>query len=380
LAIEAFGCATPRRATMPYIVGITYDLSWLGVLDEPSVAPALARDFAEIRRLGFNAVFASGVRQADWERTWSAAQHSGLWLAWNTPELSRYTMAGELPLGYTSIDTYLATLEPISTASGTGAPPRTAPAQSWILDLGVAADSASAQRVRAVAERLRSAGGPVWTFARLMIASDMSVAPGVSFWTPASAGRFDQGADGTAAVSPMLTLSIAKRRDEPEAGPGALWLGAYHAGLEQGQCGGLLIDRFRSVSYPSEGLVDGDHLPAPAAATAVKRITTRATGWGPRLRGMSPAPVESINVDTVRAVLMTGHSRRYLLLLNPSTSNFVHAQVLLTVRATRVPVTRAVAVPSDAHALAAEVVANRHGALTFDLNLAPGDAALYEIF
>ncbi|HEY3244546.1 MAG TPA: hypothetical protein VGM03_14470, partial [Phycisphaerae bacterium] len=234
---------------VPYIVGIGYDLSWLSVLDESTIGPALTRDFSEIKRLGFNTVFVGGGQPAageslwrpvEWERTWTAAQRSGLLLAWEAPGLSHYVATGQLPPGRESIDALLAAL-PSAVNSRT---------RNLILDLGIIAEPDSAQRLSSVTDRLGSAGASLWTFARLTAETATPAAPVLSFWALVTTRRGDHIEPApTGAPAPLLALSVARRRpvleasparqgEESERGPGPLWLAAYHAGLARGYTGG----------------------------------------------------------------------------------------------------------------------------------------------
>jgi hypothetical protein len=82
----------------------------------------------------------------------------------------------------------------------------------------------------------------------------------------------------------------------------------------------------------------------------------------------------------LRVVLFTGAKRRYVMLFNTSTRHFARGVVDLPAELDGRAVERAVLVPADPHDIGGEVVRPRTGRLSMNIDLAPGDAALWELF
>jgi hypothetical protein len=115
---------------------------------------------------------------------------------------------------------------------------------------------------------------------------------------------------------------------------------------------------------------------------AVESLLRRAKLWGARLRGFER---QLISVDEQRrdpallSAVFVRNPRRYLFVLNPS-SQPVRAPIRFPALLGGKPAMRAVGIPATADRIAGDVF-EAHGAdLSVNVNLRPGDAALFEIF
>jgi hypothetical protein len=172
--------------------------------------------------------------------------------------------------------------------------------------------------------------------------------------------------------------AVGDREDEA----GQRWLGQYHAGLAAGLTGGIVADGFRMVPGRWRGLVEGTDPLSVRESTAIRRITARAANWGPKLRRLVPRPIDPLghSSERLRAVLFSGTKRRFVLLVNASSDQFLRRTVELPATLATKPVKRAVLVPPEEHIIAGEVVQARGGRLALPVDLAPGDACLWELF
>ena len=137
----------------------------------------------------------------------------------------------------------------------------------------------------------------------------------------------------------------------------------YHLGLTTGLTGGLVVDGFRSVQG---GSVGGAGASDARRVTAIRRITARAAAWGPKLRRLTPEAIEPAghSSDRLSVFLFCGPKRRFVLLFNTSTDEFLHRTVQLPPTLDSTVVRRAVPVPPERHTMAGEVVRVRIGRLT----------------
>ncbi len=160
------------------------------------------------------------------------------------------------------------------------------------------------------------------------------------------------------------------------------WLLAFHRGLAKGRSGGLIIEGFRTLPGDGVGLVSRDVPLSPERITMVQRIANRAKRWSTVLTGLGQAdvkPLEESLASVDVALLAKGH-RRCLLIVNPSTRDFARGEVSLPIELNGSAVVRAVAVPADSDATLGDVIRARSDRIVFQVKLAPGDAALYELF
>ena len=197
-------------------------------------------------------------------------------------------------------------------------------------------------------------------------------------------GRAPEAAVGDGTGDVML-LECVDHDKEAQSRPANPWLAEYHTGLAAGLTGGLVIDRFRVVPGQWRALVEGDQPADVGFSAAIRRITSRATCWGPKLRRLQPQVIEPVEPASpgLKVVLFAGSKRRFVLVFNTSPGDFVHQAVTLPIGRGELasqPVRRAVLVPPDVHVIAGQVVQPRGNHLALPVDLAPGDACLWEVF
>ncbi len=160
------------------------------------------------------------------------------------------------------------------------------------------------------------------------------------------------------------------------------WLLAYHRGLAKGQAAGLMIEGFRSLPGDGVGFVSRNAPLSPERITMVQRIANRAKRWQKVLTGLKPVnlvPLEE-SLKSVEVAMLANGPRRCVLITNPSTSDFARGDVSLPVELNAAPVVRAVVVPAESETVLGDVIRARSDRLVIPVKLAPGDAALYELF
>lgn len=160
------------------------------------------------------------------------------------------------------------------------------------------------------------------------------------------------------------------------------WLAAYHTGLIRGRTAGIIVDRYRSLPGDPPGLSAERPDGRLALTAAVKELATRAALWGRRLAGsrlhaVIDAPQGN---ETLRLAVFARDRRRYLLVFNASSSEYVRDAVTVPASAVGLPLRRAVEVPASSDRPAGHVTEARGDRLALSVALRPGDAALFELF
>lgn len=361
LAVIAAGCAAPTRVYEPYPVGLWYGVQAAAVGQEDNLDRIVDQDFAGMAELGFNTVLIRHAEDRDRRRLVEAARRWGLAVAVPSRKVLYYVRTGRLPRGCDSLEALVDAAWPTETE-------RPIPMAA----IGEAADAATASRVRRVAAVLGDRDDPWATFA--VVSS--STRPAVTL-----AARPAVAAD-EATTGDMLLLECGSATDDPEDAPGRRWLGQYHAGLAAGLTGGLIVDGFDVTPGRWREPGEGTDSSSVRRCTAIRRVIARATTWGPKLRWLTARAVRPLGhgSDRLGVVLFGGPKRRYVMLFNKSPGEFVRRAVQLPATLGSRPVKRAVLVPSEHHVIAGEVVHLRSDRLELPVNLAPGDACLWEVF
>lgn len=370
VVLAAGGCAGPPAGPPPYPIAIRYSVESLATNPDHDIEAVVDQDFAYLRRLGFTSVFLRHVRDEHSAILLQAAADHGLAPAVAPRDLVYYVRTGQLPEGCD-------TLTALVRAAARNRPAGGDPPVIWML--GEAVDDRTAGRIARLGRAVRAAAPSVATAATL--ADPAVTAAELRRWVTLVA-RPDTAASPPPGGGDMLLLECVEREDETSGRPGTRWLASYHTALAQGLTGGLLVDRFRVVPGRWKGLVEGRDAASVARAAAIRRITARAARWGPRLRRLEASPLELLDSadSELRAVLFADARRRFVMLVNPSSTAFVHDRAALPADLAGRPSARAVLVPQDTHVLGAELVPARGGRLLIPLDLAPGDAVLWEIF
>ena len=143
-----------------------------------------------------------------------------------------------------------------------------------------------------------------------------------------------------------------------------------------------MFDEYRMLPGNWRGMVNGREPLSPQRSAMVKRIAQRAVRWGPLLRGLEASSIalEGLPGRPLRAGLFADGRRRCLLVVNPSVTEFVRGRVTLPNEVAGRPVVRAVGVAVEDDRPVGDVFESRHGGTGIEVDLAPGDAQLYELF
>jgi hypothetical protein len=156
----------------------------------------------------------------------------------------------------------------------------------------------------------------------------------------------------------------------------------YHAGLSAGATEGVILDAWAEVRGRHVGLVDAKDEVAVARAAAVKRIIHRAWAWAPPLRGALAGTLDGWQCHDrgLQVTLFTRQNRRWAMAWNASSERYVRSELSLPAEAGDRSADRAVEVPGDLGRVGGRVYDARRGRITIPLELAPGDAMLFELF
>jgi hypothetical protein len=161
-----------------------------------------------------------------------------------------------------------------------------------------------------------------------------------------------------------------------------LWLGLYHAAVSGGSTRGVVVDAYAELPGRTRGLVDHNNRLSLVRSAAVKRIVSRARQWGPMLRQAEANTLPGVQSydDDVVVTLLTRGRRRLVLVWNTSTTRFLRTSVFLPEQVDGRPAERAVEVAGEPGMLGGAVYTKRRGKIDIKVDLAPGNAGLFELF
>lgn len=188
-------------------------------------------------------------------------------------------------------------------------------------------------------------------------------------------------------ATPSGPLSRAAEINCQRHGPDELstvrtWLLDYHMALIGGRTAGVLFHPYRPGSGSAGGIVQADQPPSAPRAAMIKQIALRARHWHSFLDGLDEPPIELTDLGDapVRAAILFGGNRSCLMIVNPSIDRFVRGKIEIPTDVTNPPTTRAVQAPAADQSPVGAVIEAVGTRLSIPLELAPGDAALYELF
>jgi len=157
----------------------------------------------------------------------------------------------------------------------------------------------------------------------------------------------------------------------------AEWSVIYLTSLAAGFVDGVVFYRYHAAERPDSGLASANHTMSPERTAAVRRITRRALKWGPMLRRSRPSPQTVRTEDgRLRAVLLIGPKRRFLLAFNPDVVTFGYDTLYIPTTVQGQPVARAVNVDE----LKRFVSPAGRAEIAVKLRLRPGEGCLLELF
>ena len=159
------------------------------------------------------------------------------------------------------------------------------------------------------------------------------------------------------------------------------WLRQYHKELAAGHTAGLLFDRYRRLPGSPGGFVRHDRSPLGSELAAIKQITDRATRWGACLHGAKViSPDEPAASAGLSICCLARGSRRFVLVRNTSPDRFKRGPLTLPPDMMLGEVARAIEIPPTSARPVGAVRQAERGRITLDVELRPGDGALFEIF
>jgi hypothetical protein len=247
--------------------------------------------------------------------------------------------------------------------------------------LGHVVDDVTFGRARSEAARIRTMRPNAKTFVRMDASAITSARVAALDHVIAHVPRDATTAEQSSSAGAFQTLRFRRdgRHDDATI---RSWLLRYHRGLARGRTAGLMIDGFRSLPGDDAGLVHEEAPLSPECITMVQRIATRAKRWGRVLADLSPVTVAPLDdsLANVDVAMLASGARRCILITNPSTSDFTRGEVSLPIELHGAPVVRAVEVPPESATVLGDVIRARSDRLVIPVELAPGDAALYELF
>jgi hypothetical protein len=192
------------------------------------------------------------------------------------------------------------------------------------------------------------------------------------------------GAGESLEAGESVGVAVVQCRYSPDERGSAVraWLRNYHAALLAGRFGGVMFDAYQVLPGRWEAISTGGQRLSPERVTMLKRIVSRAERWRPMLAGLRRQLVSSAFGDhaDLSTAVFGDDKRRCLLLVNTSADRFVRTDVSVPADIGSRPIQRAVRVADADAAPAGEVIEARRSMLQFHVDLAPGDAALYELF
>ena len=343
IGLLAGGCANaPKARSTDYLIALRYDVEprLIGGNLSQKVS-AVRSDFKTVSDLGFNGVVLFHAEDRDRGALLDLAGEVGLRAAVPDRRFERFVVTGEWPTGCRSVG---------DLTSNPPDPIVHHPAfHSYVVECG---------RGRSARERSR----------RLRLELLRKGTPYLSL-------------EGEEETRPAVIDSRTVRDGPPGAAIERL-LTQYHEALCAGQTGGVIVDRFMRVPGDPPGLTSPDDPLLPAHTAAIAELVQRARCWGPRLRGLSAAPLDAAATGSSRlTTTVFGHgARRHVLVFNRSADRFAREEVRLPASVLGASVQRAVEVPPSSARGAGRVVQAQRGQLTLPVELRPGDAALFEVF
>ncbi len=374
-AVAFAGChtASPHRNPVnAYPLAIRYAVEPLYGPGGDAPQDVMERDFTRLRGLGFNTILASHVDDAQCEALVDIAASHGLRVILPPRDLLYYVRTGE-PAGWP--DTWNRAEDSVWCRDGVG------------LYLGSVGDAASASRAGTIAVvcRRQAPHQSLYALRRSQHVPADGWPPGVVPIIPVSPRPND--ADMQASSNPpdvppgLAAIPVTARGTTTEDGVRS-WLGLYHAGLCAGGTEGVVLDAYAEVPGRQRGLVDRNTGLSLERSAVVKRILSRARKWGPLLRGSRPATVQGVECPSadVRVTLFVHGPRRLLLVRNRSTTRFARTTVHVPRQLGDAAAERAVEVAAEPGVLGGAVFRKRRGKIALDVDLAPGNASLFEVF
>lgn len=364
IASLAAGCVSPptntatSRAFAP--IGVWYSVATASSVATAGLGRQLERDFASIKQMKMNAVFVRHYFPADLAAVLEAANKHELKVIVSDPAAIRYLRAGA------------------------GGSPQFSTAAVFSEDpsitaryIGHVVDTDTHRRARRLAGVAREVLPPIAVCVSAdpegQTGRDMSDFDHV-IWNAPGPVTDERPWGG------IQTVDCRRHRRDEEATV-RQWLASYHRGLLHGQGGGIVFNAYRALPGNWTGIVEDDRPPAPERIAMLRRIIRRSDRWRDRLAGLQVKPVKGDHdAPDLETGLFSNDRLSYLMLVNTSATRFFRQSVTFPAGFDDLDVERAVAVTRAEDATVGKVFRTRRGELVIPLDLAPGEAELFELF
>ncbi|MCP4590521.1 MAG: hypothetical protein GY842_07245 [bacterium] len=360
---------TPKWSPAPTqpIVGIWYGVESIPAPQHQRIAARMDEDLSAIRRMGLNVVFLRHVAPEHIHLLTSTAQRHQLKIV--LPD-RQARFAGMTGLGS----------DPIAVPDWLASPEAGMTETLLAADVGWVRPGRSAERAERLAHAYRAARCPTPLFAQ----TTGPAPPSLTFLASATDPDSPQSPlpRDRSPGRPMMTLNCHHQSGEPDADAIRRWVRGFHTGLAAGLTGGLVIDQFRAVPGGEPALADADGTVDLERINAVRRLTERMRRWGPildrlNMRSLAAPPGSS---DVLCLTLFERDQRRLLLVSNRSPSDYLRTTLALDRRLGGAAANRLVEVPPEERQSVGRITEARRDRIALRLDLAPGDAQLYEVF
>lgn len=401
LILLASGCEVPQAAAVTepqqehpevYPLAVWYYVRGYVPDDAAQARAVLTGDFGHIRTLGFNTVIADAIQDEQRGLLLDVAGSQGLRVVLPHAAGARYIRTGRLPrTGPSSVEALVeANLQQIGNHPAL-----------WMHYLCDAPDVGMAGRLTELARLYRSRDPAHRVFVPLsrdvpeiVGQADLPVVVWDNFPVAENAppGQLTNRRYGTPTSHGETMQAIyAKTPDQAHwallqavALPGRIrmpkpaeWELMHFSALAAGFADGLIVYRYHTDDDPDSGLAGPNHMVPAARLAALRRITKRATAWGPLLRPTRPSPIDvPTKTQRIETKLLIGAKRRFLLVYNPDVETFAHDTALLPTFVQGQRVARAVDVDEPKRFLPTGDGAT----IPIELHLRPGAGKLYELF
>ncbi len=350
------GCASsPQRYPASHWIAVRYDVEPRTMGDFSSRAGIIQADFIQIAQLGFSGVILCHMEDGDHWTVLDLAAEAGLKAVIPDRTFDRFVGTGVLPTQCGNENELIRErLGPITDHAAF---------QGYALDHG--RGSAAQDRARRV--RLQLAGRGI---------------------TCVSSNPFDailsskeRAATKNDDDAPFAIIDARMVREGPPGAAVERLLAAYHAALCSGRTGGVMVDRYFRLPGEPPDLASQDEPLLPAHRSAISALVERARCWGPLLSDLHASSLASATDVSPAAITAFGRGfRRYVLIFNTSTDQFLREEIPLPPLVFDESAIRAVEVPPETGRGAGRVIHAGKGQLVIPIELRPSDAAMFEVF
>jgi len=359
------GCAGPADFGSPArapLFAVRYELHSRQTADAGERRAELARDFREIRSLGFHAVWLDFATDDDRAPVLEAGSNAGLRAILADSAIDRYARFGALPPEFPSAQRLvLARAGPLFQSHNRP-----------VLALPPFPSGEVADRIIEIAG-LCAAFQPPGEVLIVGHADDAARFERFETVWYAAWSAMDTSCR-CEAPRPRMIQIIGGDSTTPVAWSENVMRRAYFRGLAAGLTDGLLVWRFRSWPGECNGIAEADGRLAPAVTAAIRSVLQHAQQCACLAGAVciedDPAGMESTRLQCVS---YRRESRRFVLVRNEDTEHFGRGVLRIPAAMGGEPVARVVEQETGTRYVRGD------GPLTIPVQLAPAEAALFEV-